>query len=559
MGAAAGDLRAAHRVSWPWFGLGIAAFLTGVFLRWYQLRPQVLIDDEWHAIRKLVGSDALGIATHFGFADYCIPLTLYYRWLYNLGALDEWRMRMPLLLAGIALLVVAPLLLRRLVAWPTRMLWVGLLAISPVLVYLSRTARPYALVAVLGFVAVVAFHEWQRRDRAGFAWAAIYVVTTFFAGWLHLLSLVFTLWPFAYYGMCVTRDALRTPTRARGTRALARLFVLALACALPLALVLAPPLINDWRSMVAKAGTHEVTLHSLYRGVLMQLGIADPWVCMLLLALLLVGVWRLARRDRDFTALIVSMTVVGTAVIALARPAWIGHQAVLVRYTVIALPFLLLFVAEGFVAVVERLRMPALGAVFAAAIALVALYTAGPIPGYLYAPNQFMGAALFQFDYDPRENPYSQKLQLGPVPPFYLDLAKRPASSVTLIETPYMFNSNFTPDPWYQAIHRQKLKFALASPLCGLGEWDEYPYTATGVRFRNVAQLADVLNGATYGADYLVLRMHPWTLPAGTPRPWPDMVACVAKVTDKLGAPTYRDDQIVVFALSGKSSSSTSR
>ena len=95
--------------------------------------------------------------------------------------------------------------------------------------------------------------------------------------------------------------------------------------------------------------------------------------------------------------------------------------------------------------------------------------------------------------------------------------------------------------------------------LIGLGEWDEYPYTATGVRFRNVAQLADVLNGATYGADYLVLRMHPWTLPAGTPRPWPDMVACVAKVTDKLGAPTYRDNQIVVFALSGRSSSSTSR
>ena len=96
MGAAAGDLHAAHRARWPWFGLGIAAILTGVFLRWYQLRSQVLIDDEWHAIRKLIGSDALGIATHFGFADYCIPLTLYYRWLYNLGALDEWRMRMPL-------------------------------------------------------------------------------------------------------------------------------------------------------------------------------------------------------------------------------------------------------------------------------------------------------------------------------------------------------------------------------------------------------------------------------------------------------------------------------
>ncbi|MGH8173132.1 MAG: hypothetical protein ACREPX_08285 [Rhodanobacteraceae bacterium] len=31
--------------------------------------------------------------------------------------------------------------------------------------------------------------------------------------------------------------------------------------------------------------------------------------------------------------------------------------------------------------------------------------------------------------------------------------------------------------------------------------------------------------------------------------PWPDMDACAAKVGARLGAPVYRDDQIVVFAL----------
>src|SRR5215467_6492063 len=122
------------RRAWPWLALAVLAFVAGVWLRVWQLREQTLIDDEWHAVRMLIGSDAADIATHFGFADHCIPLTLYYRWLYDLGALSEWQMHLPLLIAGILMLIVVPMLLRQMVAWPTRAIWLALLAISPVLV-----------------------------------------------------------------------------------------------------------------------------------------------------------------------------------------------------------------------------------------------------------------------------------------------------------------------------------------------------------------------------------------------------------------------------------------
>ena len=72
-----------------WFVALGAAVLIGAWLRLDQVAMQVLIDDEWHAVRMLIGADAKTIATHFGFADYCIPLTLYYRWLYDHGALSE--------------------------------------------------------------------------------------------------------------------------------------------------------------------------------------------------------------------------------------------------------------------------------------------------------------------------------------------------------------------------------------------------------------------------------------------------------------------------------------
>jgi hypothetical protein len=540
------------RAAWPWWLLSLAAVLAGTFLRLSQLRSQMLIDDEWHAVRMLVHADMAGIASHFGVADYCIPLTLYYRWLYDRAMLDEWSMHLPLLVAGIALLLVAPWLLRSTLALTTRTIWTGLLAISPSLIYFSRTARPYALLAVLGVIAFVAFRNWreQRGDRR--AWAAAYVVATFLGGWAHLLSLVFTLWPFAYHGFGDLRACFDRGKRPQALRSLRQLIVLGLFVAVPLALALGPPLLNDWGAMAGKAGADSATLQSLYRTVLIQFGIADAWLCVPMLALFALGAWRLWRHERELVALVLSAAVVGGIVICAARPAWIQHAAVLVRYAAPVLPFLLLFVAEGIAGVLASLRAQPAAAAFAAC-GLGVLFAFGPLPRWYRVPNQFMDHAIFQYDYDPAENPYATLLQLGPVSPFLRGLAQEPPASVTLIETPARAHSNYMPDPWLQQIHRQNVKYALASPVCGVGEWDEYPYTATGDRFSRMGRLADILVGATWGADYLVMRLQPWTLPPGKDFPWPvawpDMHACVAKVTARLGKPTYQDDHIVVFAL----------
>lgn len=546
--------------TWPWLAVTLVALLAGVFLRWYQLRTQMLLDDEWHSVRMLVRADARGIAGHFGLADYCIPLTLYYRWLYDHALLDEWRMHLPLLLSGVGMLALLPRLLRQSLSWPTLALWTGLLAVSPTLVYFSRTARPYALIALLGPIAIVAFRQWHLRRGNRRAWAAVYVGCTFLAGWAHLLSLVFTLWPFAYYGVATMAGTLRGASRAQAMRTLSTMLALGVATMIPLLVVLLPPLLADWGAMAGKAGADSISATSLYRTLLMQLGIADAWLCMLMVGLGGFGVWRLWRSDRDFAGLTLSAAVVGGIVICAARPAWISHAPVLVRYSAPILPFLLLYVAEGFAGVLEGVRHPRVAAAFAS-IGLVALFFAGPMPGWYYSPNQFMGHAIFQFDYDARTNPYATLLQLGPVSPFWLDLAKRPPRSVTVIETPARAQSNFMPDPWLQKIHRQNVKFALASPVCGVGDWDEYPYTADGARFERVGKLADILAGATWGADYLVMRLHPWTLPQGKDFPWPvawpDMPACIATVSAKLGAPMYRDDQVVVFALGAKGASPT--
>ena len=547
---------AVRDLRWPWWLLGAGTLLAGAFARIWQLRSQMLIDDEWHAVRKLTEAGMEDIADHFGVADYSIPLTLYDRWLYEHNQLSEWAMHLPLLIAGLALLVIAPLLLRRTLELPVRVTWLGLLAVSPLLIYFSRTARPYALLALCGVLAFLALRNWVARGGRAPVWAGLYVLATCLAAWAHLLSLVFTLWPLACAALIAIAGCLDPRQREQAARVLRGSLLLGALIGGLLLIALAPPLINDWAALAGKAGANSVSGASLYRTLLMQFGITDALSLSVVLILLALGALRLWRSERFLVLSVLSAAIVGMGVIALTQPAWVQHPLVFARYATPILPWLLLLVAAGLVDTFERLRKPWLTMPLVL-IALIALLARGPLPTWFYWPNQFMGHALFQFDYDPAHNPYVSQLELGPISPFYTDLAKRPAGSVTLIETPARAHSNYMPDPWLQQIHHQNVKFALASPICGVGAWDEYPYTASGTRFKRMGRLEDILKGANWGADYLVLRMHPWTLPAGKafpwPAPWPDMAACAVKVEAKLGAPIYRDESVVVFALRGAS------
>jgi len=530
-----------------WTALAAAGIGVGIYLRATQLPIQILIDDEWHAIHKLLQSDAKGILTSFGVADYSIPLTLYYRFVALHGGLSEWAMHVPLLVAGIALLVVAPLMLRREAEPPVRAVWVALLAISPLLVYLSRTARPYALTCLLAFVAVIAFRRWWLGTSRATTWACVYVVATFLAGWLHLIALPFTLLPFGYAAIAT----LAAPAAHDRMRVMLRLLRLGAITVLPLLAALLPPLFASAGQLAEKAGNDRATIESLYRSALMLFGTGSPWVLAAACLLLVVGVRRAMRRDRGFVAYIVFISIGLALAVAAARPAWVQHPLVFARYMLPALPFALLFVAEGAVTCAAAFARPSMQAA-AIAIAMLALFCTGPIPRYLYYPNQFVDHARFQFDYDDAHNPYVRKIPQGPIPAFYRTLAQRQPASLTLIEAPWRLESNFIPFPWYQAVHRQFVMIGLVTPVCGERDFGEYPATEARLRFRYFAHLSEILRGRTYGADYLVMHVKPWTIPPDAPVAWPNVASCLPAVEAKLGAPVFRDDAIVVFDLKGR-------
>jgi hypothetical protein len=274
-----------------WLLLGALALAAGTGLRVWQLDGQILIDDEWHAVHRLLAADVSQIVTRLGYADYSIPLTVAFRVLYDYGMLSERWMHIPAACAGIALLLVGPWLARRWFSLPALVTWMALLAISPLLVYHSMVARPYAFTVLLTLISIVALRRWwQDGSRPA---AAAYVVSTCLAGYLHAVTLPFVLMPLAYYGIAALRDRRR----------LAGCIVVGLITALLIAVTLGPPVINDWQQFTAKAGKDHVTVESVYRSWLMLAGSQYAAVLAAIVALAAYGWWRVRQRDRRSRAL----------------------------------------------------------------------------------------------------------------------------------------------------------------------------------------------------------------------------------------------------------------
>ena len=119
--------------------------LIGILLRLDQFLLQVLLDDEWHVIHQLLVKGPKELFLTFGHADFSIPLALMYWLELKLFGLSETGMRWPMMLAGLITLIVFPLYIRNFFSTRTTLIFSALLAMSPMLVIYSRTARPYAL------------------------------------------------------------------------------------------------------------------------------------------------------------------------------------------------------------------------------------------------------------------------------------------------------------------------------------------------------------------------------------------------------------------------------
>jgi len=475
------------------------------------------------------------LALSFGSVDRSIPLTLFYALSAHALGLGDWLLRLPSLVAGLATLVVCPWLVRRHLGRRGSHLFAWLLAVAPLLVFYSRTLRPYGIGALFGFLSLHFAETWWRSGarRAALGYGATAALGTWFLP---------PLAPFALAPLAVLLAArIRRPARA-----LALVAPPALAFAAFAAPLLAPPLLAHPEALFDKLGASRPDAGALVRAAGFWLGTRSPWLALALLVPAALGAWRLARREPRFTALaLASGAALALGVLASApRYAWLGF--VLGRYAVPALPLLLVFAAAGLDATGARPGRPAV-----ASAALCALWLwSGGIPALLLDTRAwFPGRWVTWME--------GQAPEPRRVPDFYRRLAERPPGSLTLVESPWYYSLWNNLLPHYEAIHRQRTLIGMTTGLCSDAHWGEYP-PGRGVSLHSFAHLADARALAARGADFVIFHRDP----AGElSRPvdpvdlratgQPDVGGCI-EAYRRLGWPeVHADPQIVVFQVPG--------
>lgn len=531
-----------------WAFVLVVAALAGAALRLDQFASQVLIDDEWHAVHQVLQRGPGALFLDFGFSDYSIPLGIYDWMLAQWLGLSETAMRLPMLLSGLATLVLFPLFAARRFGYPVAALFAVILAISPLLVLYSRMARPYAITLLLGWIAHVAFHRYldaaQGRRGAGF----LYGASAACAAWLHPIVAPFVLAPFLW----ALARWVRLPTDARRPY-LSRVLCLALPTGLAMAVLLVPPLVANPVSMSLKSGVDLLDAGTLAGVWYAWLGTPSTLVVVLCVALAALGagdVWRHLPEARS-GILGILLTLLA---LVITRPMWSFMPLSVARYLLPFLPLLLLAVAVGTVRVAHRIATPAslsrrAAAVVVALLPCVALASHSPLPEMLRRPNAQTLHLAYHFDFRPERNPVLPHLEAIPLSPFWATLAAEPRGSVRIAVAPFYFESYDWDAPRWERASGQTVVPGYLTGLCMDQRWGEVPPDPR-YRFRNAVHLSEAADLAQKGVGYVVWQKPYMRSRDGKPLPiGGDTAWCERLLFAAFGTPVYEDAALIAFRI----------
>lgn len=521
--------------------VGVAfAVCLAAWLRLHGLGEQVVQDDEWHALHKLLGASYGEILRSFGYSDHSIPLTLFYKAMAETIGLDEFNMRIVQAVCGIALVAACGFLAWRWTAQPvTVIVFAFLVAAAPLLVLYSRFARPYAIVTLITTLVLVALWRWRRTRSPALAAGACALGAL--AAWMHVLSALF---PMAALAAILAAD-VQAP-RERRLRAVLSTVALASAMGLAIVAILALPMLNDFRSLRTKAGQSAPDADTLIRVIGLFAGGAPNGVAVAVALVSAYGAWRLARENRELATYLAFVSLAPVLVVALLGAAWTHQAHTFARYVFPAQLVFLFWFAHG---IVSLARMAARGAhpsvEVAVAGATIAAYLAlTPAIEQVRTLGPWYGHILHQFDYVPAYNRAMHTYDGWKTPRFYGELAAMPPGSAPIIEAPFHFIAPYNPDAFYARLHRQPELQGFVHELCFDGPYYGELPDDPRFRFHAFVHLNDRAAVLKTGARYLVFQRD---LRNG--RPFPEAERCVSALTALYGEPIESDARLAVFDL----------
>jgi hypothetical protein len=531
---------ARHSRIWLVTAVTLATALAA-WLRIHGLTGQVVLDDEWHAIHKLLSSSYGDIFRTFGWADHSIPLTLLYKAMAETFGLAEGRMRALQVASGIALVPVGARL-----AWratrdaPAAALFAFLLCGAPFLVMWSRFARPYAITLLLTALCLAAI--WRWRAERSMRMAACAAATAALSAWLHPIAGIYA----AIGCLFVFLEDVAAPAGVR-PRPSWRSLGLGVAVALAMLAPLIAPLQHDRPSLSAKAGGDQPNLETFERLLAIYWGGVPTSVVAIASAVAAWGVVVMFRRDARLAAYLLLLGVVPAAALTLSGAMWVQSGQNFGRYVLPLQPLLLFFGSVGAMSLVRLLarRRAEMAAWAAAATLSVAYLYATPAIAQVATLGPWYGHLDYHWDYRHRWNEHKRGHPQFDPPAFYRRLARMAPGSAPIVEAPFIYEAPFNPLAHYATYHRQPVVLGMIHDLCLEGpRLGEPPPGDRRLRFRKFAFLSDASAVRRTGARYLLVHRGPLR-----GKLFDENGRCIDKLARLYGAPLEVDARLAVFDL----------
>ncbi|MDG2288462.1 MAG: hypothetical protein P8K83_01565 [Woeseiaceae bacterium] len=525
------------------------ALIVGVFLRFYQLPDQIITGDEWHAINKALLSGYADIATSFGAADHSIPIALYYKLMLDSFGLQQWMIQLPFAIAGCITIVIVPLMLIRTLGWSTSVIVGGLLAVSPALIIWSRFARPYSIAYLLSVCAVILFFLWwQKRSRRV---ALLYAVCAAMSGYFLVLNLPFVLSPFIVcFAVVIFRDGIKRGWQ-RKRQDIMSLLGLGLLTAFLLAVLLLPPLVNDFAALSGKSGGGSFYLADIWRIVPLFSGNAGIGITVLSVLLACVGVVRAWYQRSSFLAYLSAITLIQILAIRIANPVGTENIVILARYLLLVTPLYFILISMGISAIADRLtnsskRKEFLGLTLAITILIVGLLL-GPMRKSYYSPNN--NIVLMTISEIVLGDRLYESMLGDYVSPFYEQLSEYPAGEKLIVQAPFFYNFDYL--PLYQHLNKQTIAVGYTEGLCSLDRVEEIAFSnKERVSINNSYYLNDPQSLIHGGVDFVVFHKNlneEIVVPVIVEEYSLD--ACIEFYRQNFGEPIFEDNIIVTFEI----------